>query len=271
MLTIDWKERLTQDTDSYLQEKLPQQDYDFEIIFNAYPERSNGKVPTEVINFISGIIVQRLGKHHAEQIPFYRFLWFKKGDNGKQAFAAILSKLLHKEPELYLNLLEEIFAKAEAEDIGALMDKIMLPLCRKYPEQYLNVIFGWNKRGSEELTAQALKLLTKLVRRNPELIPQVFTHIQSLWSYPLGDLQSLHLALLKNIAKLDEEAYLGAWQEFGISRTPQIVELLCGSIEHYHPEIEAHVELWTKSGNARVKKAGTNAMKALLRKKGAKK
>ena len=38
MLTIDWKERLTLDTDYYLEHKLPLQDYDFEIIFNAYPE-----------------------------------------------------------------------------------------------------------------------------------------------------------------------------------------------------------------------------------------
>lgn len=270
MLTIDWKERLTQDTDSYLQEKLPQQDYDFEIIFNAYPERSNGKVPAEVISFISGIIVQRLGKDHAEQIPFFRFLWQKKGENGKQAFAAILAKLMHKAPDIYLQLLEEVFASADTEEIAALLDKIMLPLCRKYPEQYLNIVFGWSKRGSEELSAQALKLLTKLIRRNTELIPQVLNHIQNLWSYPLGELQNLHLALLKTIAKLDDEAYLSVWQEFGISRTPQIVELLCGSIEKYHPEIEAHVELWTKSGNARVKKAGTAAMKGLLRKKGAK-
>jgi hypothetical protein len=44
MLTIDWKERLTLDTDYYLEHKLPLQDYDFEIIFNAYPERSHGKI-----------------------------------------------------------------------------------------------------------------------------------------------------------------------------------------------------------------------------------
>lgn len=269
MLTIDWKERLTQDTDSYLQDKLPQQDYDFEIIFNAYPERSNGKIPAEVISFISGIIVQRLGKHHAEQLPFFRILWLKKGDYGKQAFTAIVSKLIHKEPELYLGLLEEVFAHADSEEIAGLLDRIILPLCRKYPQPYLNIIFGWSKHGGEELAAQALKLLTKLIKRDPSFIPQVLAHVQNMWSYPLGDFHILHLGLLKSIARLDDKAYLSVWQEFGISRTPQIVELLCGSIDQYHPEIEEHVELWTKSGNARVKKAGISAMKALLRKKGA--
>jgi len=37
MLTIDWKERLVNDTKDYLANKLPNKDYDFDIIFNAYP------------------------------------------------------------------------------------------------------------------------------------------------------------------------------------------------------------------------------------------
>ena len=106
MLTIDWKERFTLDTEDYLKNKLPNGDYDFEIIFNAYPERVNGKVPSRVITYVSGVIVSRLGRKHADYLPFYRHLWFEKGENGKLAFAAILSKLIHKKPNVYFPLLD---------------------------------------------------------------------------------------------------------------------------------------------------------------------
>ncbi len=269
MLTIDWKERLTQDTDYYLQNKLPQNDYDFEIIFNAYPERTHGKIPGEVISFISGIIVQRLGKKHAEQIPFFRYLWLKKGDYGKLAFGAMMAKLARKKPDIYIPLIEEMMREADATEINMLMDKVMLPLCRKYADRYLPIVFTWTKQSSEDITRQAINLCIKLIKRREDLIPEVLKHFQNQWVYPLGDLQGMHVTLLKTIAKLDRAAYLSVWQEFGISRDPQIVELLCASIVDYHEELLATVEQWTKSGNARVKKAGSTAMKLLKRKKGA--
>ena len=47
------------------------------------------------------------------------------------------------------------------------------------------------------------------------------------------------------------------------------MEILCSSIQDYHVELEPMIELWTRSGNARVKKAGTNAHRMIMRKKGA--
>ena len=73
-----------------------------------------------------------------------------------------------------------------------------------------------------------------------------------------------------NVAKLNPEYYLKIWQEYGISRDPQIVELLCASITDYYPELESMIEIWTKSGNARLKKAATSAQRILMKKKGAK-
>ncbi|HRX76659.1 MAG TPA: hypothetical protein P5342_04310, partial [Candidatus Cloacimonadota bacterium] len=107
-----------------------------------------------------------------------------------------------------------------------------------------------------------------LIKRREDLIPEVLKHFQNQWLYPLGEQQSLQVNMLKTIAKLDSTSYLEVWQEFGISRDPQIVELLCASIVDYHPEIEPIVELWTRSGNARVKKASNTAMRLIKRKKG---
>ncbi len=271
MLTIDWKERLTLDTEDYLKHKLPGKDYDFEIIFNAYPERVNGKVPGEVITYISGIIVRKIGKNHAEFIPFYKHLWLKKGDYGKLAFGGILAKIMNKEPDIYLPLLEEMIAKnGNASQVNALLDKVMLSLTRRYPDKYLARVFTWCKDEKPELARAATNLLVKLVRRKDELIPEVMIHMQSQWSYPLEELHSFHVLFLKTVAKLNFEAYRAVWQEFGISRDPQIVELLCSSLLSYHPDFEPVIEMWSKSGNARVKKAGLAAQKILKKKKGAK-
>lgn len=270
MLTIDWKERLTLDTEDYLKNKLPKKDYDFEIIFIAYPERVNGKIPSEVITFISGVMVRKIAKKHLDYIPFYKHLWLEKEDHGKLAFGAIIARLMNKKPEIYIPLLEEMMAHGNTSQVNALLDRVMLTLTRKKPEIYLEKVLQWTKSEKEEIAWAATNLCLKLIKRSVDLIPQVLTHFQNQWVYPLGEVQSLHVLLLKAIAKLDPESYRAVWEEFGVSRDPQIVELLCAAIVDYHPEIMKEVELWTKSGNARVKKASLSAMKVLKRKKGAK-
>lgn len=269
MLTIDWKERLTRDTEDYLENKLPNGNHDFEIIFIAYPERVNGKIPSEVITFVSGVIVQRLGRKHKEYVPFYRDIWLNKGDYGKLAFAAILAKITAKNPEIYIPLMEEMMFQADASQVNSLMDRVMLPLLRKHPEKYLSRVYGWTKHGNEEIAKAALNLCIKLIKRRDDLLPEILSHLQNQWVYPLGEMQPLHVQFIKTVAKLSPKLYLAVWQEFGISRDPQIVELLCSSIVDYFIELESAVEIWTKSGNARVKKAGLAAQKLLNRKKGA--
>ncbi|HPB18792.1 MAG TPA: hypothetical protein PLL35_02960 [Candidatus Cloacimonas sp.] len=269
MLTIDWKERLNIDTADFLKNKLPKGDYDFEIIFIAYPERVNGKIPAEVITQVASNIVQQLGKKHEAYLPFYRALWNKKGAYGKLAFAQILSKLLNRKPSVYLPLLEEALSTATITEINALFDKIMLPLLRKYPEKYLNTVFQYSNSANLLLQKSALNLLIKLVKKREDLLPQILAYLSRQWLSPLGETVPYHITMLKTVSKLNPEYYLKIWQEYGFSRDPQIVELLCASITDFYPELEAPVEIWTKSGNARLKKAATAAQRTLNKKKGA--
>ncbi len=269
MLTIDWKERLNQDTADYLEHKLPKGDYDFEIIFIAYPERVNGKIPSDVINHVAAGMLHGLGKKHAEYLPFYRALWKKKGDYGKIAFAFILSKLLPKKQEIYTPLLDEALAAASAAEISMLLDKVMLPLLRKHPEKYLDKAYAFCTSSHEELRKQGLHLMIRLLKKREDLIPQIMNHFAHGWHYPLVDGIGGQVLLLKTVAKLDQNYYLKVWEEFGQSRDPQIVELLCATVTDYHPQLEAPIEIWTKSGNARLKKAATIAQRILLKKKGA--
>ncbi|MDD2228876.1 MAG: hypothetical protein PHY48_05660 [Candidatus Cloacimonetes bacterium] len=268
MLTIDWKERLNMDTEDYLKNKLPKGDYDFEIIFNAYPERVNGKIPAEVINYVAGAMVQKIGKTHEQYLPFFQKLWLKKGGYGKTAFSHIMSKLLHKKPAVYLPLFEEALAHADNSEMLTLLDKVMLPLLRKSPEKYLDMAYGYSNSDVEILRKNGLGLLVKLLKKREDLIPTIMEHFSRQWSYPLGEAMPSHVLMLKAVAKQSPEYYLKVWEDYGSSRDPQIVELLCATVTDYLPQIEEPIELWTHSGNARLKKAATSAYKILLKKKG---
>ena len=267
MLTIDWKDRLNKDTADYLENKLPKNDYDFEIIYIAYPERINGKIPSDVIVHVANAIVHRLGKNHEKYLPFYRHLWEKKGENGKTAFIAIMSKVAGKKPTTYLPLLENAVNTAQSLELASLLEKVVLPLLRKDADKYLPPVYAWVQSPKEVVRRQSVNLLIKLLKKNPELSAQVTQHFVNQWLKPLGEQAADHITLLKAVAKLDENLYLDVWRQHLHSRDPQSAEILCGSIQFYHPEIEALVEQWTKSGNARLKKTAVTAQRLLHKKK----
>lgn len=268
MLTIDWKERLAKDTQDYLKNKLPNQDYDFDIIFNAYPERVNGKIPSEVIAYVSGIIISKLGKDHEKYLPFYRYIWDKKGDHGRGAFIVIMARLMPKKPAVYLPLLEHAMQRSNPTELASILERVMLPLLRKAPQTYLPTVYGWDRSPREDIRKANVNLMIKLMKKEPDTIGPIITHYTNQWLQPLGDAQAHHVTLLKALYKIDAARYLEVWAHHGHQRDPQTVEILCAALMDYDPGIEAFVETWTHSGNARVKKAATTAMRVLKKKKG---
>jgi hypothetical protein len=267
MITIDWKERLTQDTLYYLTNKLPRQDYDFEIIFNWYPERVNGHIPNEVIQLVVKVMAQKMGKLHEQYIPFYQYLWEKKGENGKLAFIYFMSKFYVKKPGTYISLIEKAMQKASTHEITTIFEKVFLPLFKKSTEPYLTQVYPWLESNYEPLRKQACTYLVRMMKQKPEIIPNVLKHHQNKWSLPLPYVVATNITLLKAIHKINPEAFLNVFREYKTTRDPQTVEILCGSIADYHPELLPIVENWTHSGNARLKKAATTAYKILLKKK----
>ncbi|MGC9362191.1 MAG: hypothetical protein ACP5F3_04600 [Candidatus Syntrophosphaera sp.] len=267
MLTIDWKDRLKKDTIEYVEQKLPKNDYDFEIIYIAYPERVNGKIPSQVIVHVAKTLVQKLGKNHEKYIPFYKHIWDKKGENGRMAFIAIMSKLISKKPAVYIPLVENAMKSASPSEMSSLLEKVMLPLLRKHPEKYLPKVYQWASSPRKTLREQAVNLLVKLLRKEPELGRGIIQHFVNQWLQPLGEVAENHVTLMKAIAKLDPGLYLDIWRQHDHSRDPQSAEILCSSIRFYDPEIEKIVGVWTKSGNARLKKTAVTAQRLLKKKK----
>jgi len=267
MLTIDWKERLAKDTQDYLSKKLPNQDYDFDIIFNAYPERVNGKIPSEVISYVSGIIISRLGKDHEKYQAFYRYIWDKKGDHGRSAFITIMARLTPKKPAVYLPLLEHAMQRASSAELASILERVMLPMLRKAPDTYLPTVYKWDRSLREDIRKANVNLLIKLMKKEPDSIHGIITHYSNQWLQPIGDAQPHHVALLKALYKIDEASYMEVWLNHGHQRDPQTVEILCASRMCWDERIEAFVQTWTHSGNARVKKAATSAWRVLQKKK----
>jgi len=267
MITIDWKERLTKDTEHYLENKLPKQDYDFEIIFNWYPERVNGRIPGEVIQMVTKVMAQKITKQNELYIPFYQHLWDKKGEYGKLAFIHFMSRFLTKKPAVYLPIIEKAMLKASAHDIGTIFEKIFLPLFKKQTEPYLTQVYSWLESTYEPLRKQAVIFLIKMLKYKPEIIPAVIKHLQNRWGFATDDGVQTNVTILKAIWKLNSEAMMQVFKEFNTTRDPQTVEILCGAIIEYQPELVPYVENWTHSGNARLKKAATAAFKILQKKK----
>ena len=143
----------------------------------------------------------------------------------------------------------------------------MLPLLRKKPEKYLAHAYRWSHSPHELIRKQSVNLLVKLIKRKPELTAEIVQYFVNQWLQPLGDEAAEHTTLLKAVQKLDYELYLDIWRQHVSSRDPQSAEILCASIMSYHPEIEEIVENWTKSGNARLKKAAMSAQRILNKKK----
>ena len=73
---------------------------------------------------------------------------------------------------------------------------------------------------------------------------------------------------LKSLQKIDQDSYINIYNNYRTTREPVFVEILTGGLTVYDKNLEEYFENWSKSGNARVKKAGISGLKFLTKKKG---
>ena len=269
MISIDWKARLEKDTEEFLKKKLPNKDFDIDIIYNAYPERIDNKVPREVISLVSKLIASEVYKKPDSYKDFMDFLWNTKGENGKIALSIILSKLIKKDTRKYFDYSGSLLKSCkDCSDSHYILDKAIYPVLKKQPEIYVDKIVKWLSRENTSLKQNIMKLLIKLIRADNSLIKSVFRKLEGLWLYANDEMIHHNIDFLKAVSKIDPSFYKEVFLNYKISRNPVFIEILTGSINRFDPEIFEIVENWTKSGNARLKKAALTAHKIMLRKKG---
>jgi hypothetical protein len=268
MISLDWKERLVKDTEDFIKSKLPKRDYSFEIIYNAYPQRIGTHVPKEVVTLVAKKMADLLVKVSENYMDFYLSLWKDKGENGRLAFVYIMAKLITKKPDVFTQLIEKVmYLTPDEPEVALLLDKALIPIVKKNYSFNLQLIFKWLHSDNEHIQLNAAKVLSKLCKIDPSQIEPIFHKIENTWINASPGMIKANAFFLKALYAIDAVYYEGIFTKYHNSRDPYAVEILCNSIMCYTPEMEAIVENWTHSGNAKLKKAALIGLKAIRRKK----
>jgi len=163
MISLDWKDRIEIDTIDFVERKLPKNDYDIDIIYNAYPERIDGKIPKEIISFTAKIIASKISKNIDKYMEFYKYLWDKKGENGRIIAVYIVAKGITKKKPVFIDFTKEILFSADnIHDTSLVLDKIVYPILKKDYSHNIDKIFEWLKDGKEPVKLGIAKLLITL-------------------------------------------------------------------------------------------------------------
>lgn len=268
MIPLDWKERLKKDTIDFYLRKLPEGDYDIDIVYNAYPERIEGHIPHAVITYVARTLASKIAKKSEEYFDFYDYLYKEKGENGRIIFAYVIARAMKKKPDLFLEYIENILFKTEDHKASNLIvTKAIYPLLKKNPEKYLDLIINWLKKNDEVLTESLDKTLKKFIKYKPEMIKELFGKLETLWLYATPQIIKLNVHFLKKIYKVDTEFYHNVYEHYKNTRNPVFADILCGAIACYSETIQKMVDNWSRSGNVKLKKIGQHGQKVLKRKK----
>jgi len=265
MILYDWKKRLKKDCKYFIENKIPKKDYDFEIIYNAYPERDDGRVPAEVITYVA----KQLGKIIAEKphryVDFLKYVKKHKGREGNKIFNFVLKKVLLKNPGEYDNLLVEgLHYAKDSRSMRRMFDFIVLPLLKKYPDKYVDKVLVWADPKHRDLVIKhVFRIMGRFLKANPDQTENIFEKCESHWNSDNEAVRQGNIRLLKRIYKVDKEFYENVYESYKSTRNPNFVKILSGAIMEKTKLIEILVQKWKKSGNSIIKKAGEKAEKRL--------
>ena len=269
MISLDWKERLVQDTIDFFDRKLPQGDYDFDIIYNAYPERIDNKIPRDVVILVASTLATKMVKNHKDYLPFCEYIREKKGENGRLVFACIISKFLRKDYDFYFKYAKNyLFSLEDLNDIHLIIDKIFFPIFKKHPRESIETIITWLYENNDKINQHLIKLVLKIGKNDTEFLKEFTGKLENRWLSASPDFIKICALFLKHLGKLDKERYLEFYRNYKSTREPVFVEILTGGLIMYEEFIYEIYESWSKSGNARLKKAALTGLKFLKKKKG---
>lgn len=265
MILYDWKKRLKKDCQYFIENKIPEGDFDFEIIYNAYPERDEGKVPAEVITFVAKQLGKKIAENPDEFIEFLKFVKKHKGREGNKIFNFIFKKVLLKNPGQYNDLLREglDYAK-DTKSMRRMFDFIVLPLLKKYPEKYVDKVLEWaDPKHRPLLIKHVYRIMGRYIKTKPDQTNMIFEKCESHWNSENEMIHDGNIRLLKRIYKIDKDLYEDIYKTYETTRNPHFVTILSGAIMEKTKPIEKLVHTWEKSGNSIIKKAGEKAAKKL--------
>ncbi len=272
MISLDWKERLKMDTVDFVTRKMPQDDFDIDIVYNAYPKRIDNKIPSEVIVFVAKTLAGKLTKNPDKYFDFYNYLWEEKGENGRLIFAYLMKKATQRKPEVFLDYIKKNLARCDNyTGSNLVLNKAFFPLLKKDSKKYIDICFDWLNIDNPHLHKSIINLFLKAAKSDPSLLKYIFHKLTGQWLNPKPYTIKDSVQFLKAAYKIDPEFYFSVYEEYKKSRTPVFVEILCNALTPVkEPEqadrIHEYLLNWQKSGNIRIKKAAASGVKVIKRK-----
>lgn len=265
MISYDWQQRLKKDVQDFVENKIPKKDYDFEIIYNAYPERQNGEIPQEVITFVAKEMRKKMIRSPEQYIDFLQYIHKNKGEAGKHIFNTIMQKIVTRSPGKYDKLLIELIENMDDEsEIKKVFETIIYYLIKKHPGKYIDALFDWiRKKPSQAVIKNIFRTLRNFIRRNKDMAGQVIEKCESLWNIDNAGIKEGNSLLLRTLYGIDKDYYREIFEEFRNTYNPNFVEILANAISEDSETVRASIERWEKSGNVRIKKAASQARKNL--------
>jgi len=268
MISLDWKERLIRDSVDFFERKLPTGDFDFDIIYNAYPKRIDNKIPREVVTLVADTLASKMQKNHQQYVKFCDYIWQYKGENGKVVFACIISKFLKKDYDFYFDYAKKkVMTLKNTSDIFLMLEKIFLPLFKKQLADGIEPLINWLREGNENVNPLLVKMILRIGKLNPDFLKKFTARLENRWLTANEDFAKMCGSFLKSLGKIDKDLYLSIYKNYKTSREPVFVEILTHGLVLYDDLLFDIYENWSKSGNARLKKAALTGYKFLKKRK----
>jgi hypothetical protein len=265
MISYDWQQRLKKDVTDFVENKIPAGDYDFEIIYNAYPERHDGEMPQEVITFVAKEMGKKIARNPDEYMDFLRYIHENKGGPGTHIFNTIMRKIVSRHPGKYDKFLIELITNMDDEsEIKKAFDTIIYHLLKKHPDKYIDVLIDWiRKKPSDTILKNIFRILRNFINRNKDMSGQVIEKCKSLWNIESPAIIEGNALLLKKLYNIDKDHYKEIYEEFQNTYNPNFVEILANAVSEDSEVVRNNIARWEKSGNVRIKKAASQARKNL--------
>ena len=267
MISYDWKERLKRDCKEFVKNNIPKGDYDFEVIYNAYPERIDGEIPQQVITFIAKEIRKIIAKYPDDSMDFLEYIQKNKGSNGEKIFTIIMQKIMLLYPEKYDQMLTNLILETKnKKSLQKIFDNIIFHLMKKFPEKYIDKLFEWLLSSpSNIIIVNIFRVLNKYLKINKEVSTEIFEKCESSWNSDNQFVRDGNVLILKTLHKVNRNLYREIYQSYQNTYNPNFIEILSESVRENSEIIKKCIEKWARSGNVKIKKAAFIAKKNLLR------
>jgi hypothetical protein len=267
MIPYDWQQRLKKDCKDFVESKIPKGDYDFEIIYNAYPERINGEIPQVVITFVAKEIRKKIATEPVKYMDFLQYIQKNKGPVGKRIFNSIMQKVVLRNPGKYNGILKNLIKETKDEpSVKKMFDNIILPLLKKYPGEYIDELIEWVRVDASDLIiGNIFRVLSNCMKTNKNRVQEIFEKCESFWNSENQCIRRGNTLILKTLYLANKDLYREVYKNYQSTYNPSFIEILAGAIREDSQIIRQSIEKWNRSGNIKIKKSAAIAKKNLAK------